>query len=237
MDRGFIEPLLNEGLSLAAIADRLGVDRSTVGKAARRHGLAVPGREKYAPKRIDPVLLAARVKAGATQRELASDFGVSVVTIQRHLGRHGLRTRARTRRVDRLADDVVRESERACVVHGQTTFCLDARGSWRCLSCRSEAVARRRRKVKETLVEEAGGACVLCGYSRCARALHFHHLDPANETVRAGAGRVEQGYRHPSRGGAEVCAPMLELPCRGRGRYRGDPSRCESFTRRENGRG
>jgi len=28
-------------------------------------------------------------------------------------------------------------------------------------------------------VEEAGGACVLCGYSRTLAALHFHHLDPA----------------------------------------------------------
>lgn len=193
MDRGAIEPLLNEGLSLAAIADRLGVDRSTVGKAARRHGLTVPGREKYAPKRIDPVLLAARVNAGATQRELASDFGVSVVTIQRHLGSHGLRTRARTRRVDRLAGDAVRECERSCVKHGQTTFCLDARGSWRCLSCRSEAVARRRRKVKDTLVEEAGGACCLCGYSRCARALHFHHLDPATKRFGLGQGGWSRG--------------------------------------------
>jgi hypothetical protein len=33
--------------------------------------------------------------------------------------------------------------------------------------------------VKEILVAEAGGACSACGYSACAAALEFHHLDPA----------------------------------------------------------
>jgi hypothetical protein len=33
--------------------------------------------------------------------------------------------------------------------------------------------------VKEVLVSEAGGRCVLCGYSRAVRALEFRHLDPA----------------------------------------------------------
>jgi len=31
--------------------------------------------------------------------------------------------------------------------------------------------------VKQALVEDAGGACALCGYARCASALVFHHLD------------------------------------------------------------
>ena len=192
MDRELLEPLLEQGLTLSAIADRLGMDPSTVGKAAKRLGLDVPGRERYGAKEIDPVELATRVEAGATQRELAEAFGVAVVTIRRHLGRHGLRTRGRTRRADRLTCGE-REREQTCALHGQTTFCLDARGSWRCLQCRSEAVARRRRKVKETLVEEAGGACVLCGYRRCARALHFHHLDPETKQFGLGQGGWTRG--------------------------------------------
>jgi hypothetical protein len=28
-------------------------------------------------------------------------------------------------------------------------------------------------------VAEAGGACQICGYSRCLAALEFHHLDPS----------------------------------------------------------
>ncbi len=42
-------------------------------------------------------------------------------------------------------------------------------------------VANRRREIKATLVEEAGGGCALCGYSRCLRALSFHHVDPATK--------------------------------------------------------
>ena len=36
--------------------------------------------------------------------------------------------------------------------------------------------------MKEILVEEAGGACRLCGYSRYVGALHFHHLNPQSKT-------------------------------------------------------
>jgi hypothetical protein len=44
-----------------------------------------------------------------------------------------------------------------------------------------EHVSRRRRKVKRILVAEAGGRCALCGYDRCAAALHFHHVDPGSK--------------------------------------------------------
>ena len=36
--------------------------------------------------------------------------------------------------------------------------------------------------MKEILAIEAGGACVACGYSRCLRALNFHHLDRATKS-------------------------------------------------------
>lgn len=48
----------------------------------------------------------------------------------------------------------------------------------RCVRCRSEAVSRRRRKIKEELLKHFGGKCTICGYDRCNRALSFHHLDP-----------------------------------------------------------
>jgi 5-methylcytosine-specific restriction endonuclease McrA len=65
-----------------------------------------------------------------------------------------------------------------CSRHGDTDFWLSGRGYYRCKRCRSDAVARRRRKVKAILVAEAGGACCICGYDRNMRALHFHHLEP-----------------------------------------------------------
>jgi hypothetical protein len=52
---------------------------------------------------------------------------------------------------------------------------------FRCLACRSEAVVARRRLVKSTLVADAGGHCLLCGYDRSVAALQFHHLDPATK--------------------------------------------------------
>lgn len=37
--------------------------------------------------------------------------------------------------------------------------------------------AKNRRR-KQKLVQDAGGACSRCGYSKCLAALEFHHLDP-----------------------------------------------------------
>jgi transcription elongation factor Elf1 len=68
--------------------------------------------------------------------------------------------------------------ERRCARHGIAPFARDANGTFRCPRCSSDAVSRRRRKVKGILVAEAGGRCALCGYDRCVRALAFHHLDP-----------------------------------------------------------
>lgn len=69
---------------------------------------------------------------------------------------------------------------RTCRTHGEVVFVrYGERDHFRCLTCRRERVIARRRKVKQILVQEAGGACVLCGYDRCQGALHFHHRDPS----------------------------------------------------------
>lgn len=36
------------------------------------------------------------------------------------------------------------------------------------------------------LVAEAGGKCLICGYSRHSAALQFHHLDPASKSFGLG---------------------------------------------------
>lgn len=33
-------------------------------------------------------------------------------------------------------------------------------------------------ELKQQAVDYLGGCCILCGYHRCLRALHFHHLNP-----------------------------------------------------------
>src|SRR3954469_19282865 len=108
-----------------------------------------------------------------TVREIGLALSTHPRTVAAWLKEHGLET---TRRQPRRPG--VERAQRHCAHHGVTQFVARPDGGWRCLKCRSEAVGRRRKRMKEALVAEAGGACLLCGYSRCLAALEFHHLDP-----------------------------------------------------------
>ncbi|HEX6390577.1 MAG TPA: hypothetical protein VFZ89_14050 [Solirubrobacteraceae bacterium] len=121
------------------------------------------------------------VQDGATVDDVAALFGVDRQAAREMLVEHGLETRRmRVLRVNREARGAgVREVVRICPRHGAGAFRVDARGTYRCVTCNGERVAARRRRVKELLIAEAGGRCELCGYDRCLRALEFHHRDPA----------------------------------------------------------
>ena len=41
--------------------------------------------------------------------------------------------------------------------------------------------------MKTILVREAGGACCICGYRSNMRALHFHHVEPAEKRLELNA--------------------------------------------------
>lgn len=64
-----------------------------------------------------------------------------------------------------------------------TFTCMPKRVETRTYRDRAEyikiAVAKRRKKVRQMAVEHLGGACEVCGYNKCSRALSFHHKDPA----------------------------------------------------------
>jgi hypothetical protein len=113
------------------------------------------------------------ISHGLTTREIGAALDAHPRTVNAWLREYGLATAGRG-----VAAQAER-SQRRCSRHGVTDFAERPDGGWRCLKCRSEAVTRRRRRVKEILVTESGGACVLCGYSRCVAALEFHHVDPA----------------------------------------------------------
>jgi predicted HNH restriction endonuclease len=66
-----------------------------------------------------------------------------------------------------------------CRKHGITEFGRRSSGYYRCRKCATEAVARRRRKVRLALIQEAGGGCVMCGFDEIPAALEFHHVDPS----------------------------------------------------------
>jgi Homeodomain-like domain len=181
MDRGELQKYLDRGLSFEAIGRLVGLHASTVGYWGRKHGFASAYREQHAARgSIDHDTLIALVDDGLSIREIAVRVGRSPSTVRHWLRTYGLVTVAGRRRSEarRARESGTGTLVRECPKHGRSEFLLEARGSYRCLRCRSEAVSDRRRKVKEILVEEAGGECVLCGYDRHIGALHFHHVDP-----------------------------------------------------------
>ena len=101
---------------------------------------------------------------------------------------------------------------RECPHHGLVLFRRFKQGArnprWRCTRCCGEAVTRRHRKVKQTLVDEAGGACCVCGYARCLFNLHFHHVDPAQKSfaLTVALGKSLARLREEARKCILVCA-------------------------------
>lgn len=82
--------------------------------------------------------------------------------------------------------------DKECSKHGTYKFVLEGRGYYRCTKCRSEAVSRKRRKIKEDLVEYKGGKCEVCGYDKCIAALEFHHRDFTEKDFNLS----KKGYTH-----------------------------------------
>ena len=99
---------------------------------------------------------------------------------------------------------------RECARHGWSSFVrVGAAGHYRCARCNTEAVSDRRRRVKEILVAEAGGRCVVCGVDAYVGALQFHHRDPATkafEVSRQGITRSLDRLRLEARKCVLLCA-------------------------------
>jgi transposase len=180
VDRTDLEEFLDEGLSLAEIGRRVGLHESTVGYWVAKHGLEAANRASVAPKGgLTKAELAPMVEAGMSAGAIAVRVGRSKTTVRHWLREYGLKTQWAVRRDASSNGD--RRLILDCLHHGPSPFSLRKSGGYRCNRCRAEAVSKRRRKVKRVLVEEAGGACRLCGYRRCVAALEFHHLVPAEK--------------------------------------------------------
>jgi len=101
---------------------------------------------------------------------------------------------------------------RRCKHHGEVEFgnysAGNGRHKWICKTCVAENVTRRHQKVRRILREEAGGRCAICGYSRCALNLHFHHVDPATKSfaVNSGVGKALATCRAEAAKCVLVCA-------------------------------
>jgi transposase len=184
MDRDSLAWMLAEGLSLAQIGKRCRRHPSTVEYWVHKHGLSAANSERHAAKGgIPRARLQALIDDGLSVRGIADELGLGATTVRYWLRKHALSTRPmdRRRQTREARRDGQMRLQRVCKTHGLTDFWLEGSGYYRCLRCRWERVARRRKKIKATLMQEAGGRCRGCGYSRCASALGFHHLDPASK--------------------------------------------------------
>lgn len=190
MDKRFLEDCLAKGMSLERIGELAGKHPSTVGYWVRKFGLTANGAARHAPKggltcaELEPL-----VKEGLTIEGIAQRLGIGDTTVRHWLRRHGLKTHRAQRRaaLTEMRQSGKRDTEVECRKHGLVRHVtVPSERRLRCTKCRAEAVSRRRRKVKEMLVAEAGGECVLCGYARHLAALQFHHVDPATKSFGLG---------------------------------------------------
>jgi transposase len=155
VDRASLEQLLGQGLSLAEIGRRFGLHESTVGYWVEKHGLQAINRGKHVARGgIARGELEVLVEEGRSISQIAEAVGRGKATVRHWLTEYGLKTNRAVQRNTLLETEqqiggvVMRE----CPHHGLTEFKRRSAGGHRCLKCRSDAVTRRRRKVKQILV-------------------------------------------------------------------------------------
>ena len=179
MDRDWLRSRLESGRSIESIAREAGKHPSTVAYWVNKHALSSTHAPRHAARGpIDADMLREHVEQGLSIRQIAARLDRSPTTIQHWLRTHGLKTRpARySLRGGPKPSQILRE----CPAHGWVAFVrTGATGGYRCKRCNTEAVADRRRRIKEILVAEAGGGCRLCGFDAYIGALQFHHREPS----------------------------------------------------------
>lgn len=52
---------------------------------------------------------------------------------------------------------------------------------YKCVHCEYDCSRKYLQGLRERARAYAGGCCQLCGYDKCTRALHFHHIDPTTK--------------------------------------------------------
>jgi transposase len=186
VDRESLEALLARGLSVEEIGRRFGRHPSTVSYWMKKYGLEAQGRKKHAARGgIAYECLEALVVARNSISEIAAELGLSKATVRYWLRRYDMHTLPSKRVASSIAAkrEGLATAVLVCRRHGEVEHALCGDGSYRCKRCRSESVARRRRRMKEVIVSEAGGQCCICGYDKYIGALEFHHLDRAEKRL------------------------------------------------------
>jgi transposase-like protein len=184
MERAWLAQRLEAGASYETIAREAGCSPSKVSYWAGKHGLTSAHTRRHAARgALDEQLLRQLVSGHFSIREIAETMDRSPATIRHWLAKLGLETDPvqHSPAAMRAAAAGVEEPTLYCATHGITRHVRRDNG-YRCAICRSTHVINRRRAMKRLLLDEAGGACLICGYDRCVAALHFHHLDPSQKS-------------------------------------------------------
>lgn len=215
MDRDELAAMLEAGRSIESIARETGKSASTVGYWVNKHGLISTHASRHAARGgIEREQLEECLSEGLTLREIANRLGVSYTTVRHWMARFELST-PRGRRLAETAPARAAGAETTeanCPEHGLTTFVRRGNDGFRCRLCRTGAVQRRRRDVKRILVEEAGGACVLCGYDRSLGGLALSSSRPGRQIVCALTPGSHALARLSPRGSGQMRPALLELP-------------------------
>ncbi len=70
--------------------------------------------------------------------------------------------------------------ELICNRHGISLHRLSGK-KWKCKKCEYLYSRRYLENLKVRAMKYGGGECQKCGYDKCWRALHFHHVDPGKK--------------------------------------------------------
>jgi transposase-like protein len=208
MEAAWLASRLEAGRSIESIAREAGRSPSTVGYWVNKHGLTSTHAAKHAARGgIDRATLQALVEDGRSIRQIAAELGLSATAVRHWLAKYELKTRPLHYVADAGKPPAI---TRECDRHGWTVFVRTGReGHYRCGRCNSDAVTARRRRAKQQLVEEFGGACRLCGFDAYPGALQFHHLDPTTKAFQLGGRgltRSIEALRNEARKCVLLCA-------------------------------
>ena len=75
-----------------------------------------------------------------------------------------------------------------------------------CKKCDEPRRIARFSMFKQKLLEYRGSSCVICGYSRCPSAIHFHHLDPKQKEF--GISHYSGVFDDKVRSELDKCVPL-----------------------------